>query len=112
MCSSDLDFTFVHNAVHANLLAARREQPINGEVINVGCGRRVSLNQLVAEMSRILGRHDLKPAYAPARAGDVRHSLADLTRAREWLGYAPIVDVEPGLESTLAWYRSILGPAT
>jgi nucleoside-diphosphate-sugar epimerase len=103
------DFTFVHNAVHANLLAARRDEPINGEVINVGCGRRISVNALVAEMARTLGKPDLKPTYAPTRAGDVKHSLADLTRAKEWLGYEPVVDFEPGLEATVAWYRTVLG---
>jgi UDP-glucose 4-epimerase len=102
------DFTFVHNAVHANLLAARSTVPINGEVINVACGRSINLNELAPLMASLLGRPDLKPVYAEARAGDVKHSLADLTRAKSMLGYAPIVDFETGLKPTVEWYREVL----
>jgi UDP-glucose 4-epimerase len=102
------DFTFVHNAVHANLLAARSEKPIGGEVINVACGRRVNLNELAPLMAQLLGRPDLKPIYAPERAGDVKHSLADLNRARQILSYEPIVDFETGLKPTVEWYRTVL----
>lgn len=105
------DFTFVHNAVHANLLAARREAPVAGEVINVGCGGRISVNQLAATMAQALGRPDLKPLYHPTRAGDIKHSFADLRRARALLNYAPIVPFQPGLESTMAWYKTVLEPA-
>jgi nucleoside-diphosphate-sugar epimerase len=103
------DFTFVHNAVHANLLAARRAQPVRGEVFNVGCGERISLNMLVTLMAELLGTPQLKPTYGPERAGDVRHSLADITRAREVLGYEPIVDFRSGLAATVAWYNQTLG---
>lgn len=102
------DFTYVHNAVHANLLAARVERKLDGSVINVACGVRVSLNQLAPMMARMLGREDLKPVYAPERPGDVKHSQADLTRARTLLGYEPIVGFEPGLQATLDWYRQVL----
>ena len=102
------DFTFVHNAVHANLLAARREQPIRGQVFNVGCGERVSLNVLVRLMAELLERSDLTPTYGPERAGDVKHSLADISRAREVLAYEPIVDFREGLAATTAWYRGAL----
>jgi len=102
------DFTFVHNAVHANLLAARNTTPLGGEVINVACGRSINLNQLAPLMAEMLGRPDLKPVYAEARAGDVKHSLADLTRAKAMLGYEPIVDFETGLKPTVEWYRSVL----
>jgi UDP-glucose 4-epimerase len=103
------DFTFVHNAVHANLLAARQERPVRGQVFNVGCGQRVSLNVLVKLMAELLGTPQLAPTYAPERAGDVNHSLADITRAREGLGYAPIVEFREGLEATMTWYRQVLG---
>jgi nucleoside-diphosphate-sugar epimerase len=102
------DFTFVHNAVHANLLAARHESPIRGEVFNVGCGQRVSLNVLVKRMAELLGTPQLTPTYRPERAGDVKHSLADISRAREALGYEPIVDFPTGLAATTAWYREVL----
>ena len=104
------DFTFVHNAVHANLLAARSEKPIKGEVINIACGRSINLNQLAPLMCQQLGRPDLKPIYAAPRAGDVKHSLADLTRAKAMLNYEPIVDFETGLKPTVDWYRTVLSP--
>ncbi|MBV8780174.1 MAG: NAD-dependent epimerase/dehydratase family protein, partial [Phycisphaerae bacterium] len=102
------DFTFVHNAVHANLLAARSEKPIHGEPINIACGRSIDLNELAPLMAELLGRPDLKPIYAPPRAGDIKHSLADLTRARAILGYEPIVDFKTGLKPTVEWYREVL----
>jgi len=102
------DFTYVHNAVHANLLAARSGKPINGDVINVACGIRVSVNQLAPMMCEMFGRPDLKPTHAPERAGDVKHSQADLAHARKVLGYEPIVDFRDGLKSTVEWYKQSL----
>ena len=103
------DFTFVHNAVHANLLAARSTKPVRGEVINVACGVRIDLNTLAPMMCELLGRSDLKPAYGPERAGDVKHSQADLTKARDLLGYRPIVEFRDGLRETVEWYRATMG---
>jgi nucleoside-diphosphate-sugar epimerase len=106
------DFTFVHNAVHANLLGARHAGPLAGEVLNVACGERVTLNQLAPMMCELLGRKDLKPIYAPERAGDVRHSQADLSHIRKVLGYQPIVELSKGLDATLKWYaHSLARPA-
>lgn len=102
------DFTFVHNAVHANLLAARREKPLAGQILNVACGQRVTVNQLARMMCQLLGREDLKPVYAPERPGDVKHSQADLSLIRQALGYEPIVDLLPGLRATVQWYCSVL----
>jgi nucleoside-diphosphate-sugar epimerase len=102
------DFTFVHNAVHANLLAARAAAPLRGEVVNVGCGHAVTVNHLARFMADALGRPDLAPAHHPERAGDLKHSYADLARARALLGYEPVTDFEPGLAATIAWYRSVL----
>lgn len=102
------DFTFVHNAVHANLLAARHDKPLMGDVLNVACGQRVSLNQLAPMMCKLLGRDDLQPRYGPERAGDVKHSLADLGHSKTVLGYEPIVGLSPGLDATLKWYATVL----
>jgi UDP-glucose 4-epimerase len=98
------DFTFVDNAVHANLLAARRPEPLAGAITNIACGARISVNELAARMARII-RQDIQPIYAPERAGDVKHSLADLSRARQMLGYEPIVDFDAGLALTMQWYQ-------
>ncbi len=102
------DFTFVHNAVHANLLAARNDKPINGDVINVACGVRISVNELAPMMCEMFGRPDLRPVHAPERAGDVKHSQADLTKARRVLGYEPVVDFREGLRATVEWYKEVL----
>lgn len=106
--SQSRDFTFVANAVQANLLAAASERPLRGEVINVGCGGKISVNELAAAMAQALGRPDLKPIHQPPRAGDILHSFADLKRAGELLKYQPIVGFQPGLEETLAWYKSVM----
>jgi nucleoside-diphosphate-sugar epimerase len=103
------DFTYVDNAVHANLLAARRDQKLAGEVINVGCGTRIDVLELAARVGKVLGRADLIPTHAPERVGDIKHSFADLTLARSLLGYEPLVSFADGLTPTLAWYKQTLG---
>jgi UDP-glucose 4-epimerase len=103
------DFTHVDNAVHANLLAARSARPLAGEVINVACGQRVTVTELAQQAAAALGRPELTPIYAAERAGDVKHSVADLTQAKELLGYQPIVPFAEGLRATLEWYRSANG---
>jgi nucleoside-diphosphate-sugar epimerase len=102
------DFTFVANAVHANLLAARRAEPIGGEVINVGTGGRISVNMLAVKMAEVYGRPDLTPVHQAERAGDIQHSFADLGRARSILGYEPVVNFADGLRETLGWYRLVM----
>ena len=98
------DFTYVDNVVSANLKAS--EAPgAPGGVFNVGCGARYSLNTLLEVLGRILGR-EVDTVYGEARPGDVRDSLADITRAREALGYEPLVDFEEGLRRTVEWYRA------
>jgi UDP-glucose 4-epimerase len=89
------DFVFVANVVDANLCAATR-QGVSGRAFNVACGKRTTLNELLAILGRIVGR-DLTPVYAAPRAGDIKDSVADITRARELLGYDPRVGVEEGL---------------
>jgi len=103
------DFTYVDNVVLANLLAAREEKPLMGRVFNVACGQRVTVNELAREMAALLGRPELTPEYHPPRAGDVRHSRADLSLIRDRLGYRPIVDFRQGLAETVRWYSSVLG---
>jgi UDP-glucose 4-epimerase len=97
------DFTYVANAVQANLLAM--DAPgVAGQVFNVACGERVTLNHLVAELQDLLGT-DIRPVYAAPRAGDIRHSLADLSAARAGLGYEPTVRLREGLERTIDHIR-------
>jgi len=95
------DFTYVANVVKANLLACEA-QAATGRVINIACGERVSLNQLVTSMQHILGV-DTAPTYGPSRPGDVKHSLADIGLARQLLGYHPEVCLEEGLRRTAVW---------
>ncbi len=97
------DFTFVENAVHANLLAAEAGG-LAGEVVNIGCGEATDLNQMVRDFNRLLGT-DFEPVYEPPRAGDVKHSLADISAARKLLGYEPQVRFAEGMERTIEWYR-------
>lgn len=98
------DFTFVENAVQANLLACEASGA-SGKVFNVGTGARISLNQVVELLGKISGR-SLKAKYESARDGDIRDSQADITRAKEVLGYEPTVQFEEGLERTFEWYRT------
>lgn len=98
------DFTYVANVVDG-VLRACEASGVAGEVINVATGGRISLNALLASMNRIVGT-DIRPTYQPARAGDVRDSQADITKARTLLGYEPTVDLDEGLRRTLAWCRT------
>jgi UDP-glucose 4-epimerase len=90
------DFTYVANAVAANLAAMRHPEPLEGSVFNVGTGHRVSLLDLVAALNRIFGTN-LEPVFQSPRAGDVRDSLASLERISQVLGYRPAVSFEEGL---------------
>jgi UDP-N-acetylglucosamine 4-epimerase len=76
-------------------------------VYNIACGTRLSLNELYKRLSAIVGK-DIKPIYGPERKGDVRHSDADITRARRFLDYEPIIDAVKGLELAVRWYRENL----
>jgi UDP-glucose 4-epimerase len=99
------DFTYVANAVEANWKAATADGRLNGEVFNVGCGERVTLNRMLQSLNELTGQQR-QVTYAPPRAGDVLHSLADLTRIRARLGYQPTVGFHDGLAKTLEWYRT------
>jgi nucleoside-diphosphate-sugar epimerase len=102
------DFTYVGSVVDANLRALTARK-LEGDAVNIATGRRVTLRGLLAQMARTLGGSP-KARYEPARAGDVRHSLADITRARRLLGYRPRWSLDAGLEKTMAWYRETYGP--
>lgn len=99
------DFTYVENAVQANLLACEAPN-VSGKVFNVGIGGRVSLNQVIELLGKISGTR-LEAKHDPPREGDIRDSQADITQARELLGYDPRVDFEEGLRRTFEWYRTI-----
>ena len=98
------DFTYVANVVDG-VLRACQAPGAGGEVINVATGGRVSLNQLFDALRRLTGA-TVEPTYAETRAGDVRDSQADITKARRILGYEPSVSLEQGLANTVAWFRS------
>src|SRR5262249_44568903 len=98
------DFTYVANVVDG-VLRATEAPNVAGEVINVATNGRISLNELLATMNKIVGT-DLKPVYKEARAGDVRDSQADITKAKTLLGYTPTVSLEEGLRKTLEWCRT------
>ena len=101
------DFVYVDNVVEANMRACATPG-IAGRVYNIGCGHSASLLDLVAALNRVLGTA-IEPEFAPARAGDVRLSVADIARAQRELGYEPVVHFEEGLERTLAWMQTAGG---
>jgi nucleoside-diphosphate-sugar epimerase len=103
------DFTYVENAVRANLLACEAPN-VSGKVFNVGTGGRFSLNQTVELLRKISGK-PLEAKYDAPRDGDIRDSQADISQAREYLGYEPQVDFEEGLRRTFEWHRSVHGKA-
>ncbi len=99
------DFTYVDNAVLANFLAASvPAEQVSGEVFNVGCGDRISVNRLWGEIRAVLGV-SVEATYGPPRPGDVRDSLASLDRIRERTGYDVLVDLETGIRRTVEWIR-------
>jgi nucleoside-diphosphate-sugar epimerase len=94
------DFTYIDNVIEANLLAAQAPaERVSGLVFNVAAGERISINQLWREIQQVVGS-ELEPAFAPARPGDVRDSMADLTRIRAAMGYEVLVGLREGLERT------------
>ena len=104
--SQSRDFTYIDNAVAANLLAAQAPaEQVAGQMFNVATGTRVDLNETCRLLKRLTGyQGDVK--YGPEREGDIKHSLADISRAKSALGYSPAVNFEEGLRRTVEWYRS------
>jgi nucleoside-diphosphate-sugar epimerase len=100
------DFTYIDNVVDANLLAARANQT-KGEVINIACGQAVTVNEIIDMINKLLGKN-VKPKYTDPRPGDVKHSLADITAAKNLIGFKPIIQFENGLQEAIDWYRDNL----
>jgi len=104
------DFTYVENVVDATLRACAAPGAA-GKVINVGVGKSYTLNQIIALLNGIFGRQ-VVPKYDPPRKGDALHSLADISLARQLLGYEPLVSFEEGLRRTVDWFRAAAGTAS
>jgi len=96
------DFTYVDNVVTANIKGFSSD--ISGEVINIACGEKKSLNELIVELQNITGKK-IEPVYEAPRKGDVRHSLADVSKAKDLLKFEPAVSSEEGLRKTFNWYK-------
>ncbi len=99
------DFCFIENVVRANIQAATTPKKLRGEVVNIACGERISLNQLLGIIGEETGKK-VEASYGPARAGDVRDSLASIDAARELFGYEPKIKVREGLRKTIAAMRA------
>jgi len=100
------DFTYIENVVAANLLAAKASG-VAGEVFNIACGERITINELARMLAEFIGV-TTEPEHTPARSGDVLHSLADISKAKRLLGYEGKVGVHEGLKQTVEWYKSHL----
>jgi len=98
------DFSYIDNVVAANLLALRAPR-VTGEAINVACGDRITLLDMVALLNKLVGT-EIPVGFVAPRAGEVQHSQASIARAHEVLGYEPVVGFAEGLARTLAWYRT------
>jgi nucleoside-diphosphate-sugar epimerase len=98
------DFTFVANVVKANLMAVESED-ISGEVFNIACGDRITVNTLFAKIRQSF-KLDIDPIYDEPRPGDILHSFADIAKAKEMMAYVPAVSFDDGLEETIQWYRN------
>ena len=97
------DFTYVANVVEANLKAAAAEVK-DKMIFNIACGQRIEVVELAAKIREIL-KKDIQPVYDPPRAGDIKHSFADISLARDYIHYQPVVSFEEGLRRTIAWYQ-------
>jgi UDP-glucose 4-epimerase len=105
------DFTYIDNAVSANLLAcAAPAEKVCGKTFNIACGGQVTLIQMVDALNRLMGTK-IAPIYASERAGDIKHSFADISLAQKSFGYKPLVGFEDGLTKTIAWYRGAAAKA-
>jgi len=103
--SQTRDFTFVGNAVLAALLAGANKTAFKGEVMNIGTGRRTSIADLAVLVAQRCGVENVRPEHKPVRQGDVQHSVADIRRAKELIGYEPFARLEDGLTETVEWFK-------
>jgi len=97
------DFLYVSNVVEANILASQAGD-VSGEVFNIGSGERTSVNSLVVKLNEVLDK-EIKPTYEEPRPGDIKHSYADISKARKMLKYEPSVSFSEGLGETVRWYK-------
>ncbi|AQT69702.1 UDP-glucose 4-epimerase [Anaerohalosphaera lusitana] len=100
------DFTYIDNVVEANMCAANAEKT-QGEVVNIACGDRITVNEIIKMINSITGQN-VEPEYAPRRAGDVKHSHADISKAKEVIGFEPVCEFREGLDKAIDWYRDNL----
>jgi len=98
------DMCYVDNVVSANILAAQRKEPFKAQCYNIGCNRKVSNNEILEVLKERFGEK-VKVKHAPARAGDVKHTLADVSKAKRDFGYEPLVHFWEGLEKTIQWWN-------
>lgn len=99
------DFTYIDNVVEGNMLAMKAERT-DGIVVNLACGGQITINEVIAAINRLLGTN-LKPRYEAPRAGDVKHSCADIGLARRVLGFQPVVGFEEGLRRSIDYYKKL-----
>ena len=101
--STSRDFCYIQNTINANLLACTAKD-VAGEVFNISCNTGTTLLELVEKINRILGK-DILPIHTEERPGDVKHSLADISKAKKMLGYKVEVPFDEGLKKTIKWYK-------
>lgn len=101
------DFTYIDNVIEANLKACLAEEEASGKAYNVAFGKRVTLNELYEKIANLL-HSNIKPIYGPERAGDIKHSLANIENTKKYLKYNPEYDMEQGLELAIDWYKLYL----
>lgn len=101
------DFTYIENVIEANLRACLASSTAAGEVFNIAYGGRVTLLEVYRKLNEILGK-DIEPEFGPNRKGDIKHSNADITKAKNLLGYDPAYDFDRGLKEAIHWYREHL----
>ncbi len=100
-------FTYIENVMEANWLAANAKE-MHGQAINISTKNAVTVNTVVNTIKKLMGKEGIRPVYAPPRPGDIKHSLADVTRAKELIGYEPFVSFEEGIAKAIDWYRENL----
>jgi len=100
-------FTYIDDVTEANWLAANMKEA-HGEAVNISTKNAITVNTVVNVIRKLMGKENIKPVYAPPRPGDIKHSLADITRAKEVIGYEPFISFEEGITKAIDWYRENL----
>jgi UDP-N-acetylglucosamine 4-epimerase len=100
------DFTYVANVVNANMLAISKHDMLNNSVMNIACGGTIAVNDIYKNISSLLGKSDISPIYMPERKGEIKDSFANISLAKELIGYEPIIDTHTGIAKTVSWYKN------